>query len=371
MRRMTRWAGVVAMGWLSCMAMGLPTSRPAGVAPTTFFDETFPDGNGCMDRFKLFPVAPGKESQLGYDKERGGYGVGGHMALVRPVQASPRAILVLDIEFEPLAKDAQEPAETEFGFVNLNRSVVNMKVIRSVNDGKPQAKLQFWSQTQGQPEAKMLREIPLAESPAAAKWELEYRHGMVVLREGDRVLGRADTNTLGIPVAGVTWTQRGGRLICKRMTLSGAPPEALSEEQAATLRQAAGLNREAQALYRRKQWEEALAKMRESSALYVKIHGERHHDSGNSLLNLATILRDKGDKDEAAGLFKKALDIHEETLGPDHPHTAMTRFEVGRSLLESGDGQGARAMWTLCRDAWKDAYGPDWPLVRTLDEKLK
>ena len=74
--------------------------------------------------------------------------------------------------------------------------------------------------------------------------------------------------------------------------------------------------------------------------------------------------------EEAATLWTKALAIHEKTLGANHPHTTLTRFNQGKHFLETGDKAKAKELWTRCRDDWKAVLGPEYPLVKSLDSIL-
>jgi hypothetical protein len=113
--------------------------------------------------------------------------------------------------------------------------------------------------------------------------------------------------------------------------------------------------------------------MREAMGLFVKVHGEEHHDAANAFANLAAmldLLPGKETRAEARGLWEKALGVHERVLGPAHPHTTLTRFNLGRHLLDAGEQDEAKAVWARCRADWLDVLGPDYPLVRSLDEIL-
>lgn len=47
--------------------------------------------------------------------------------------------------------------------------------------------------------------------------------------------------------------------------------------------------------------------------------------TAQSLKNLALVLRDQGDLDQARTLYERALAIREDRLGPDHPDTVRSR----------------------------------------------
>src|SRR5262245_42502954 len=57
---------------------------------------------------------------------------------------------------------------------------------------------------------------------------------------------------------------------------------------------------------------------------------------GQTLNNLARLYRDQGKYGEAEGLYKRALTIREQTLGPSHPYVAATRHDL--AAVASGRG---------------------------------
>ena len=59
-------------------------------------------------------------------------------------------------------------------------------------------------------------------------------------------------------------------------------------------------------------------------------HGPR------SLNGLAKLLRDQGRYGEAESLFRRALAIREQALGPDHPDTATSLNGLAASLPGQG-----------------------------------
>lgn len=151
------------------------------------------------------------------------------------------------------------------------------------------------------------------------------------------------------------------------MTLHGEPFPTLSAVDQETLQRAARLNVEARGLLAEEKTNDALAKIEEASALFVKVHGEQHHDSANSFANLATIIESTGDYEMAGRLWAKALAIHERTLGLAHPHTTLTRFNLGKNLFERNEIAKAAELWSRCRDDWTAVFGPDYPRVESLN----
>ena len=87
--KLSRCLMVAVTGLWVMSALGAAPATPAkseANRPGAFFDETFPDKKQPFPRFKMLPVASGKESQMGYDEARHGFYIAGYMSLVRPVE---------------------------------------------------------------------------------------------------------------------------------------------------------------------------------------------------------------------------------------------------------------------------------------------
>jgi hypothetical protein len=336
----------------------------------TIFDERFADNPN--QRFKMVPVPiPGATSSganAGYDEGHHAYSVGGYLALVRPVRAGPQVLLDLTLRFDPSDTNAPTEMVTVFRFVLFDRSAAGVEILRSTQGAVP-ARVRFVQEVSGQPKPNTLRELKLDDTSLNGDWQLGYRHGLLTLRHGTLPLGGADLGRLGVQVAGVSWTQKGGKVTCSRMTLTGELIHETSPADQETLKQAASLNEEAQRLFREGKPAQALPKMKEASALFVQVHGENQHDSANSFANLAAMMQ-PSDKPESIRFYEKALAIHEKTLGATHPHTTLTRFNLGKCFMEQGNKAKARELWTQCRDDWQAVLGADYSLVKSLDAIL-
>ena len=337
----------------------------------TVFDERFTDNPN--QRFKLLPVpVPGTTSSGGtssYDEEHHAYSVFGHLALVRPVRAGAQVRLDLRLRFDPPETNAPAQMITTFRFVLFDRSAAGVEIERSKQTNLP-ARLKFVQETTGQTKPRILREIPLNDLALDGDWQLVYCHGLLTLRHGNQMVGGADLGKLGVQVAGVSWTQKGGKVTCEHMMLTGEPLHETSPADQETLKRASSLNEEAQRLFRDGKHGEGLARMKEASALFVQVHGEDHYDSANSFANLAAML-EPSDKVESFRLYKKALAIHGQTLGTTHPHTTLTRFNLGKCFMDQGDKAKAKELWTRCRDDWQAVLGADYSLVKSLDTLLR
>ena len=362
--------GIFLMVLMAASVTAAATENPDWL---TIFDEQFADNP--LQRFQTRPVlGPGVwptnlEGSGQYDAARHAYSLGGRLSLVRPVRAGAHVELSLALRFEPPSTDAPPDLETDLTFLLVDGTMAGIQVQRSKQSDVPSV-VRFVQDQPGQARTKVLREIQMPGAPPDGVWVLRYRHGLLTLVQGTETVGKADIAHLGVSVAGVSWSQKGGLVACEQMTLKGEPFRELAAADQETLQRASQLNAEAQILFRDKKSADALPIMEEASALYLKVHGENHHDSANSFANLASVFGSIGKGDEAGKFWAKALAIHEATLGPTHPHTTLTRFNFGKNFLERGDKAKAKELWTRCRDDWTAVFGPDYPIVRSLDSIL-
>jgi len=355
--------------FLVSMLMGINVFGAETEKWVTVFDEQFADNP--HERFHLNPVSiPGSTSSGGtgsYDDEGRSYAMGGHLSLIRPVQAGAHVELELMLQFRPPEEEEPAKLQTEFKFVLFDRTIVSVQLQRSKNP-EVSTLVSFVKETSNQ--NRVIRAIQLPEAPRDGKWLLRFRHGLLTLVQGTNTIGSAAVGRLGVPVAGVVWVQRGGTVVCEQMILSGEPFSMVSADDHEILQQASQLNQEAHELLSGGHADEGLVKMKEASAMFVKVHGENHYDAANSYLNLAAFQNALGNKDEAKKLLNKALAIHEKILGTNHPHTTQTRYNLGESYLESGDKEKAEQLWAQCRDDWTAVFGPDYPQVKLLESVL-
>ncbi|WP_052402549.1 tetratricopeptide repeat protein [Muricoccus aerilatus] len=89
--------------------------------------------------------------------------------------------------------------------------------------------------------------------------------------------------------------------------------------------------------------------------------GPEHPDTAMSLNNLALVLREQGDLAGARPLFERALLIRENALGPEHPDTAMSLNNLALLLRGQGDLAGARPLFERALEIRKRVLGPEHP----------
>ncbi|HRZ45879.1 MAG TPA: tetratricopeptide repeat protein [Candidatus Paceibacterota bacterium] len=359
---------VFLVAWMTAIVAG---AKAESANWLTIFDEQFADHPA--QRFKMLPAPePGTTHSEGsgrYDEKLRAYSLGGHLSLVRPVRAGAHVELSLTLRFEPPGRDTPPRLETDLMLVLFDRTMAGVQLQRSTNKDAPTI-LRFIHEKPGPAQPKVLREIRMPGAPPDGSWLLRYRHGLLTLIQGTNLLGNADLELLGVPVAGVSWIQKGGTVLCRQMTLQGEPLREVPDADRDTLQRASRLNEEAKALLRNGRTDDALAKMEEASSLFVRVRGESHHDSANSFANRASILESSGHWKEARKLWARALAIHEAVLGPTHPHTTLTRFNLGKNFFKQGNPAEAKELWARCRDDWTAVLGPEYPLVKSLDSLL-
>jgi len=97
-------------------------------------------------------------------------------------------------------------------------------------------------------------------------------------------------------------------------------------------------------------------------------------DDPTVLNNLALSLANAGDYRGAEPLHRRALDISEKTLGPDHPDTASSMNNRALLLKAKGDYAGAEPLYRRAFAIREKALGPDHPsrsIARVLPSRRK
>ena len=79
--------------------------------------------------------------------------------------------------------------------------------------------------------------------------------------------------------------------------------------------------------------DDAQEKFQRVVEIYKAIYGERHYTVGIAISNLAGISYDKKDYPRAEQLFREAVRIETESLGPDNVNTGIAQIKLGRTLL--------------------------------------
>src|SRR5208283_1138662 len=101
------------------------------------------------------------------------------------------------------------------------------------------------------------------------------------------------------------------------------------------------LNAEANLLYNLGRYDQAVVAEKKALQVAEQNLGPDHPDVATSLNNLAWLYRAQGHYAQAEPLYKRSLAIREKALGPDHPDVATSLNNL--AALYSAQSQYARA----------------------------
>ncbi|AEP13144.1 tetratricopeptide repeat protein [Chloracidobacterium thermophilum] len=99
------------------------------------------------------------------------------------------------------------------------------------------------------------------------------------------------------------------------------------------------LSREVMELYRAGKYDQALVVAKKALEVAEKSVGPEHPNVAKSLNNLAYLYNAQGQYAQAEPLFRRALAIQEKALGPDHPDVATNLNNL--AVLYKNQGQYA------------------------------
>ncbi|MCA8980514.1 MAG: protein kinase, partial [Planctomycetes bacterium] len=178
-------------------------------------------------------------------------------------------------------------------------------------------------------------EADLARMVGGAWWELgEYQRALPHLERSlelrREALGDASTETLeAAQTLGTNYLKLGDLVHAEpllRECVEACPPDALTTSESAR----AVYESYGELLHKQSRLEEALEIRRALVDATVAAHGPRHRDTLRSRNNLAISLEALKQFDEAGEEYRKVLELQlaDPELGPDHPHTLMTRSNL-------------------------------------------
>jgi tetratricopeptide (TPR) repeat protein len=153
-----------------------------------------------------------------------------------------------------------------------------------------------------------------------------------------------------------TWPQ------CERLVPHALAARGWIESEDLRVPEAARLlNRAGCYLADRARYAEVEPLYRRALALREQALGPDHPHTAQSLNNLALLYYAQGQYAAAEPLYRRALAIYEQALGPDHPHTAQSLNNL--ALLYDAQGQYAAAepLYRRALALREQALGPDHP----------
>ena len=100
--------------------------------------------------------------------------------------------------------------------------------------------------------------------------------------------------------------------------------------------------------------------------------GPDHVEAVETLLQLARLREFREENDVAETMFRKSCDIRESALGPDHPDVAEALFALADHLYNvQGQIQEASELLNRALDIWERTLGLKHPLVEQESRFIK
>ena len=87
--------------------------------------------------------------------------------------------------------------------------------------------------------------------------------------------------------------------------------------------------------------------------------------------NLALVLQDLGDLEEARDLLRAALQADQKTFEPGHPNIALRQSNLAMVLADLGELKEAKELLTRAYQALLKNYGPDFPKTKIAKKNLE
>ena len=101
--------------------------------------------------------------------------------------------------------------------------------------------------------------------------------------------------------------------------------------------------------------------LRRALEVCERVLGPEHPDTLGSVSNLAQLLQNTGDYADAQLLHERALEAYERVLGPEDPNTLSSLSSLAALLQREGDYTGALALYERALKAYMGGLGPEHP----------
>jgi len=125
------------------------------------------------------------------------------------------------------------------------------------------------------------------------------------------------------------------------------------------------LNQEVVDLYRAGNYDHAVLVAKRALEMAEKNVGPDHPDVALSLNNLTRLYHDQGKYVQAEPLYKRALAIREKALGANHPSIAESLNNLAELYRSQGKYALAEPLYKRSLAIWEKVHGPDHPDVAT------
>jgi Tfp pilus assembly protein PilF len=101
--------------------------------------------------------------------------------------------------------------------------------------------------------------------------------------------------------------------------------------------------------------------LRRALEVCERVLGPEHPDTLGSVSNLAQLLQNKGDCADAQPLHERALEAYERVFGPEDPNTLSSVSSLAALLQGKGDYTGALSLYERALKAYMEGLGPEHP----------
>ena len=123
------------------------------------------------------------------------------------------------------------------------------------------------------------------------------------------------------------------------------------------------LNNEVMSLYRQGHYDRAIVVAKKALQVAEQTVSPNHPNVATSLNNLAILYESQGQYTQAEPLYKRALAIYEKTRGPDHPDVALSLNNLAALYDNQGQYAQAEPLYKRALAIYEKTRGPDHPDV--------
>ncbi len=131
------------------------------------------------------------------------------------------------------------------------------------------------------------------------------------------------------------------------------------------------LNSKAKTLYKQRRYQDALSVTEEALQVAEDTFGPDDPKVAISLNILAELYVIKGSYDEIEPLYKRVLKIKEKAFGPDNPDVAISLNNLAELYYNQGRYIEAEPLYKRALKILEDTLGPDHPEVALTLESIK
>ena len=91
----------------------------------------------------------------------------------------------------------------------------------------------------------------------------------------------------------------------------------------------------------------------------VRRHGAKSLEAASSYNSMAIVYRNLGEHTKALEYYEKSLRIRLAALGPEHPSTLDTEYNMAFVYRKQGQRSKARSLFVRCAEGYAKRYGAD------------